>query len=102
MRGHQLLAVIDLKGMRTQAHLHGLADQLVGHRVVSAFDLDVVIEMNLSFLPSGEFIALKRQRAQDWTLEFGEQAGAAALATLEWTGVQLAEQLRDRAVQIAQ
>src|SRR5689334_11832578 len=90
MRGHQLLAVIDLTGMGTQAHLPGLADQLVGQRVVSAFDLDVVVQSNIRILSRGTLLAMRGQRAQRWTLELGEQAGARTGATLEWAGVEIA------------
>ena len=59
-----------------QTNFDSLTDELVGNRVVVAFDFDVVVDVDAGRLPRGKLIALDGQGLQNRPVERFEQAGA--------------------------
>ena len=53
----------------TQANLQLLSHQRIGHGVVVAFNLHVVIDIDPGKLPLGIRIGLRRQGPEGWTVE---------------------------------
>ena len=62
MRGDDVPVVEHLDAVRGEAHVDALADQRVGHRVIRAADLDVIIGMDLGLPPLAELVRAQRQR----------------------------------------
>jgi hypothetical protein len=52
MAGHPPVAVEDLHRTLGDACFHFTLHQLIGHRVIAPFDLDVIIDADARFLPS--------------------------------------------------
>jgi len=57
----------------TQAYIQLLAHQRLGHGVVVAFDLHVVIDIDPGELPLSIRIGLRRQGPEGWTVECVKQ-----------------------------
>ena len=74
MAGHPPSLREDLDRGGAQAHLHPLADQLVGDAVAVAVDLDVVVDVDGGHLPGGELVGLRRQRPQRRSVDLLEEA----------------------------
>ncbi len=73
MAGDTLTAVQDFDDVRRQTYLDLAFDELVGHRVVVAFNRDVVVDVHARLFPQRELVGLRRQRAQRRTVELFEQ-----------------------------
>jgi hypothetical protein len=58
MAGHAFVLVEEFHDLRTQTHVELLLDQRIGHGVVVAFDVHVVVNMDPSVFPLGIFIGL--------------------------------------------
>src|ERR1700676_529886 len=74
MSSHRLAAIIDLNHVTRDAQVHALADQTIGHGVVAALELDVVVKKHLGPLPSGVLVGALRQRSQRGLIESPESA----------------------------
>ena len=80
VRSHALAAVKDLHRGQRRADLHHLPGQHVGHAVVVAVDLDVIVDVDARRRPLLELKAFARQRPQRRPVQLLEQAGTAARA----------------------
>ena len=67
--GHAFALVEEFHHLGTQADLELLLDQRVGHRVVVAFDFDVVIDIDAGEFPLGIFIGLRGQGPEGGAVE---------------------------------
>ena len=77
MRRDALAVVEDLDRLLRRARPDLLAQEPVGHRVVMAVDLDVVVEPDGALLPLRVFVGRRGQRLQRRALELLEQLPAA-------------------------
>ena len=75
VRSYALAAVKDLYRGQGRADLHHLPGQYVGHAVVVAVELDVIVDVDARRRPLLELIAFLRQRPQRRPVQFLEQAG---------------------------
>ena len=92
--GDTLTTMEELDHRRGDARLDLLADQCLRHAVAVAFDLDVVVNVDLDGFEAGHLVALQRQRQQGRRVDFREGAGAAAWQLLERLVVEPREQRR--------
>jgi hypothetical protein len=77
VRGDPAGGVEDLHRRRRHPHVDALADELVGHRVVVAVGLDVVVDVDLHAQPPDRhLVAGRRQRPHHRALELFEPAAA--------------------------
>ena len=83
-------------------HVQLLADQLVGHAVVVAVHLDVIIDSDPRLLPLRVGEALRRQCAQHRSLQALEQRPTRARQFVEWPLVQPHQKLADGLVELGQ
>lgn len=76
VRGHSLALGEHFDGLRTQADLHLLAGQSVGHGVVMAIaaNLDVVVDGDLRLLPRGEVVGVRGQGFERGAIDLFEDA----------------------------
>ena len=73
MRGDPLALGEDLDGPTGQPDLDGFAREAIGHAVIMAIDVDVIIDADPASAPFGEHIGLDRQRLQHGAVEFYEE-----------------------------
>ena len=76
--GHPCALVEDFDDLRTQTYFELLLDQAIGHGIIVAVDVDMVIDVHADQFPLGIFIGLRRQGAQGGTLQRLEDALAGA------------------------
>ena len=69
MRGDPLALGEDLDGPTGQSDLDGFACEAIGHAVIMAIDVDVIIDADPAGAPLGEHIGLDRQRLQRGAVE---------------------------------
>src|SRR5580658_10905754 len=67
--GNQLTGVKHLQHVGGEAHFHALPDQAIGHGVIGALELDVIVGMDLGAAPLAELIGARGQRLQCRTLD---------------------------------
>ena len=91
-----------LDGGGGEARPHAMADQGVRHAVVVAIDIDVVVEGDGAFLPLGEHVGRRRQRAHRRPVERLEDAAPGARQSLERTIVEVGQERSDRRVEFLQ
>ena len=61
--------VEELHHLGAQTHVKLLLDQRIGHRVVVAFDVHVVVNIDPGVLPLGIFIGLDGERSEGGTVK---------------------------------
>jgi hypothetical protein len=81
--GDPMAFVEALHGVGAKPSIELLLDQGVGHRVVVAVDLDVVVDMHTDLLPGGEHVGGGRQRTQCELIDLLEGLAACAGQLLE-------------------
>src|SRR5438046_2020845 len=89
----------DLHDRGRRADLDARADQRARHAVEATFELYVVIDVDLSFLPFGLLVAATGERLQRGPIELLERRPPAAFELLEGPGVEPLEQLADGLVE---
>ncbi len=97
-----LAGVEDLDRRVGDARLDHLADQPRRHRVVMAVHLDVVVGRDPAAPPFGVGVGLRRQRQQRRPVDRLEELAAAGAELAHQPGVQVAQHLPDRLVQLAE
>ncbi len=85
-----------------QADIDLLPCEAVGHRVVMADDLDVVVDADSYYLPFGELVAACRQWPQRGPVQFGKGGLAAAGQLLEGPGIEPQHEFGDGLIEFAQ
>ena len=100
--GHTLALVQCLHHSGGQPHLHFLALQLVGHTVVVAQNLNVVVDVDRRLKEVGQFIPRGRQRLQCRLVQFQEQILPRVVQFLEGALVDLLQPHPHRLVQLVQ
>ena len=90
--GHAPLLVKDLDRCGGDAHIDGLPDERLRHRVVMTLHLDVRVDMHARHLPGRVLVGGLRQGRQRGPLEPQKRLLAAARQLLEGSRVQLLEQ----------
>jgi hypothetical protein len=83
VRGDALVLEEHLDNAAGEAHLDDCSGQLVGHGVVVALDLDVIVNVDLGESPRGELVGLLGQWSQRGLVELFEERRARALELLE-------------------
>ena len=102
VRGHALGVEEHLERPLRRSDVELSARQLVGHRVVVALELDVVVDVDPRLAPRRELVALGWQGTKRWSVEALEQLGAGPVHLLEPTVVDDVGALRDRDVGLGQ
>ena len=100
--GHAPALEEDLDGGGGVADLDLLADQLVGHAVEVAVDLDVVIDVDATRLPAPQDVARGGEGPQSRAVELLVEGAAADAELLQRPVVELVEEDADRPVQGAE
>jgi hypothetical protein len=77
-----------------------LADELIGHAVPVAVDLDVVVDVDRGGLPDRVLVGLRGQGPQGRPIELGEQAETAPRQLPKRARVEPREPLTDRLVRL--
>ena len=102
MAGDASAAVEAFNGVGGAAHVHLFFDERMGHGVVMALDLDVVVDMDPRLFPLGVFVGLDRQGAQRRLVQLLKQGAPAARQFPEGAVVERLKQGPDGAVQLGQ
>ena len=102
MHRHAASAGEALDARERDAKLQHLPDQRVGHAVVVAVELDVIVDVGLGLLPLGELERRGGQRTQRRLVERLEGAATIARQALEGACVEILEQLGDGHVELGQ
>lgn len=102
MAGHAGAAMEQLDDAGRQADIDLLPGEAVGHRVVMADHLDVIVDADPRHLPFGKLVAHRRQRSQGGPVQFGEGGLAAARQLLEGPGVEPQHEFGDGPVDLVQ
>ena len=92
----------DFDGRVGAADLDPLADQLVGHAVEVAVDLDVVVDVDAADLPAREDVGRGRRGPQGGAVELLVEGAAADAKLLQRPVVERVEEDADRPVQGAE
>jgi hypothetical protein len=66
---HAFPRVEEFHHLRTETHVERLRDQHIGHGVVMAVDVDIVINIDTGLFPLGLFIRFERERPERRALE---------------------------------
>ena len=102
MAGDTLAAMEALDGEGGDAHVHLFFDERVGHGVVVAVHLDVIVDMDSCLFPLGVFVRFDGQGAQGRFIQLLKQGAPGARQFLEGPVVERLEQRPDGAVQLGQ
>ena len=102
MAGDALAAMEALDGVGGDAHVHLFFDERMGHGVVMAMDLDVIVDVDPGLLPLGVFVRVDGKWAQGRFIQLLKQGAPGARQFLEGPVVERLEQRPDGAVQLGQ
>ena len=102
MTGDALAAMEALDGVGGDAHVHLFFDERMGHGVVMAVDLDVIVDVDPGLLPLGVFVRFDGQGAQGRFIQLLKQRAPGARQFLEGPVVERLEQRPDGPVQLGQ
>ena len=102
MAGDALAAMEALDGVGGDAHVHLFFDERMGHGVVMAMDLDVIVDVDPGLLPLGVFVRVDGKGAQGRFIQLLKQGAPGARQFLEGPVVERLEQRPDGAVQLGQ
>ena len=103
MTGDPLSTVETLNGVGGDAHVHLFFDERVGHGVVVAVHLDVIVDMDSCLFPLGVFVRFGTGRGpQGRFIQLLKQGAPGAWQFLEGPVVERLEQRPDGAVQLGQ
>ena len=100
--GNASTVVEDLHGLGREAYLDLLANELIGHAVEVATDLDVIVDVHTCALSFGELVAGRRQRPEGWPVHSFEEGPTRALELLEGTIIECIEEPADLAIELPQ
>src|SRR5690606_39419458 len=102
VRGDATARVKDLDSAAGEADLDRLAGECVGHAVVVAGELDMVVDVHARLAPLGEAVGSGGQRQQRRALQRLEERAPATFQLLKRTIGQPCTQRRDRGVHLGQ
>ncbi len=100
--GTPCVVVQQLQGVGGHAHIQLLFDQLVGHRVVVAQHLDMIINMDPGVLPLGRGRALAGQGQHGRAVNLLEQIPAATGQFFEGSLVEVDQQIPECSIELRQ
>ena len=86
MAGDALAAMEALDGVGGDAHVHLFFDERMGHGVVMAMDLDVIVDVDPGLLPLGVFVRFDGKWAQGRFIQLLKQGAPGARQFLERAG----------------
>ena len=92
MAGDALAAMEALDGVGGDAHVHLFFDERMGHGVVVAVHLDVIVDMDSCLFPLGVFVRFDGQGAQGRFIQLLKQRAPGARQFLEGPVVERLEQ----------
>src|SRR5437867_8088228 len=102
MSGNATSLQKDLDGGGRKANFDLLVDVEIGNAVVVAFDLNMVVKVDLGLLPLGKDEGFGGQWFQPRLVEFLKQAGPSGVQLAEATLVELDQQVPNGQVQLGQ
>ena len=80
MRSDALAAMEDFHGGHRRPNFHQLPGQCLGHTVVVAVELDVIVDIDARRIPLVKFVPFRGQGSQGGPIDLGEQTGSASRA----------------------
>ena len=99
MGGDALAAMEELDGRRADPRVHDFVDEGIGHGVVVAVELDVVVDVDARHGPLAVDERLGRQRPQRGVIEAFEELTAAGAVEAHGPRVQIGEELGEARVE---
>ena len=101
MGSHPAASEEGFHGVLGEPDIELLFDQCIGHRVVMAIDLDVIVDVDPGLFPVGIDLGLNRERLQRRFIQALEAGTPAAGQFLERVRIELFQQFPDGPVELA-
>lgn len=102
MRGDPFAFVEQFNRMGADASVELVFDQRIGHRVVVATHLDMIVDVDAYQLPLGIFVGLNGQGSQRWAIKRFKQALPRTGQFLEGPVVEIDQEGFDGGVQLGE